>query len=90
MRPSQGVAVSLLPLTAPCSMLSLYCTVLYCSMLTLYCTVLYCSMLSLYGTTDLVPGLRRVCSRQTMGSLMPLLRTMQQDQAQVTNKTCTL
>ena len=40
-------------------------------------------MLSLYGTTDLVPGLRRVCSRQTMGSLMPLLRTMQQSQAQV-------
>ena len=48
-------------------------------------------MLSLYGTTDLVPGLRRVCSRQTMGSLMPLLRTMQQSQAQakVTNKTYT-
>ena len=47
-------------------------------------------MLSLYGTTDLVPGLRRVCSRQTMGSLMPLLRTMQQSQAQVTNKTYAL
>ena len=47
-----------------------------------YLCILYCSMLSLYGTTDLVPGLRRVCSRQTMGSLMPLLRTMQQTQAE--------
>ena len=81
MRPSQGVAVSLLTLGQGdgCS----------CISFTNHCPPA-CSMLSLYGTTDLVPGLRRVCSRQTMGSLMPLLRSMQQDQAQVTNKTCTL